>query len=95
METGEETLVYSGEIINNITWSKAGSRIYYSVYRDAGREEAYPYALYYYDVASGRSVYMMDTITSALYTATSDEQVLLMCIFTYKNQPVPVTYTVK
>ena len=95
METGEETLVYSGEIINNITWSKAGSRIYYSVYRDAGREEAYPYALYYYDVASGRSVYMMDTITSALYPATSDEQVLLMCIFTYKNQPVPVTYTVK
>ena len=95
MQTGEETLVYSGQIINNITWSFTGSCIYYSVYRDTGQDEKYPYALYCYDVKAGRSVHMMDTITSALYASTRDDEVLLMCVFTYKNQPVPVTYPVK
>jgi hypothetical protein len=95
METGDQTLIYSGQIINNITWSAGGSRIYYSVYRDTGQDEKYPYELHYYDVKAGSSVYMMDTITSALYASTNDEEVLLMCVFTYKNQPVPMTYSVK
>ncbi len=95
METRDETLIYSGQIINNITWSSEGNRIYYSVYKDGGRDEQYPYALYYYDISMDSSIYMMDTITSALYSSTRDDEVLLMCIFTYKNQPVPVTYIVK
>ena len=95
LATGADTLIYSGQILSNITWSRAGSRIYYSVYRNAGREEKYPYSLFYYDVAQNRSVYMMDTITSALYPSDIEDEVLLMCIFTYKNMPVPMTYSVK
>lgn len=93
--TKEESLIYSGQIINNITWSAEGSRLYYSIYLDEPQNEQYPYALYYYDVLNNTSVYMMDTITSALYPSTDDDEVLLMCVFTYKNQPVPVTYIVK
>ena len=95
LDTYEETVIFSGELINNITWSYAGERIYYSVYTAAQGNDEFPYALYYYDIESGETVYVMDTIVSALYPSVNDDEVLLMCIFTYKNQPVPVTYTVK
>ena len=95
METETETLIYSGELINNVTWSKDGSRVYYSVYSEDTENEQYPYSLYYYNVSMNKSYFMMNTIASALYHGTQDDEVLLMCIFTYKNRPIPVTYQVK
>ncbi len=95
IEEQTEYLIYSGELINNVTWSKDGGRIYYSVYSDNVENDQYPYSLYYYDVLDNQSYFMMNTIASALYHGTSDDEVLLMCIFTYKNRPIPVTYQVK
>ena len=91
----DEMLIYTGQIIHNMTWSTHGARLYYSIYKDTQPDAAYPYELYYYDVQTEQSVYIMDMITSALYPSTVDYEVLLMCIFTYKNQPIPITYIVK
>ena len=54
-----------------------------------------PNAQYYYDIAQKKSVYMMDMVTGALYPSITDEEVLLMCIFTYHNRPIPITYIIK
>lgn len=95
INTGDETLIQSGQIISDVTWSTTGSRIYYSVFRDDNWDAQYPYSLYYYDIQNKKSVFIMDIVTSALYSSLVDEEVLLMCIFTYKKQPIPITYIVK
>ncbi|MCK5129516.1 MAG: hypothetical protein KAQ68_06680, partial [Clostridiales bacterium] len=95
IESGTETIIQIGQTISDVTWSTHGERVYYSVYRDAGWDNPYPNALYYYDLNKKQSVYMMDIVSSALYASQNDDEVLMMCIFTYQKQPIPITYIVK
>ena len=95
INTNEEKLIQSGQIISDVTWSASGERIYYSVYKDNGWDDPYPNALYYYEIDTNQSVYMMDMVSGALYPSNRDDEVLLMCIFTYQKQPIPFTYIVK
>lgn len=95
MDTGEEQIIHTGQRISDMTWSTFGSRVYYTVYRNAGWDAQYPDALYYFDAEGKNSIHMMDVVTSALYPSLVDEEVVVMCIFTYQNRPMPITYTVR
>ena len=90
-----ENIIQSGKMIMDYTWSRDGSRIYYTVYKNAGWDDEYPLQLYYYDVNKKQSYYVMDMITGALYPAYDEEQVLVMSIFQLQDRQITITYQVE
>ncbi|MEX1376113.1 MAG: hypothetical protein AB1Z23_01450 [Eubacteriales bacterium] len=95
MNTKNKEVIQTGKMIMDYTWSRDGSRIYYTVYKNAGWEDEYPLQLYYYDVAKNKSYYVMDMITGALYPAYDEDQVLVMSIFQLQDRQITITYQVQ
>lgn len=94
-ETKETNSILQSKMIMDYTFSKNDTRVYYTVYKNAGWEEEYPLALYYYDINKNQSYYMMDIITGALYPAYTDEEVLIMCIHQLQDKEIAITYHVR
>ena len=95
VESKEQYPIECGKMIMDYTWSNNNTRVYYTVYKNAGWEEEYPLSLYYYDVKEKRSYYVMDMITGALYPAFDDKQVLIMSIYQLQDKQITITYQVK
>jgi|GEM_PF-4258511 len=90
----DKYVVENGKMIMDYTWSNDNTRVYYTVYKNAGWEEEYPLELYYYDIQKNQSIYVMDMITGALYPAYDDEQVLVMSIHQLQDKQITITYQV-
>ena len=93
-DSKEKNEIESGKMIMDYTWSKNDSRLYYTVYKNAGWDEEYPLELYYYDFFEKKSVYVMEMITGALYPAYDDSDVLVMSIFQLQDKQITITYLV-
>ena len=91
----EKHIIESGKMIMDYAWSPDSTRVYYTVYKNAGWEEEFPLQLYYYDITTLESHYVMDMITGALYTAQQADEVLVMSIFQLQDKPITITYKVK
>jgi len=94
-ETKERSIILESKMIMDYTWSKNNTRVYYTVYKNAGWEEEYPLALYYYDIKEQQSYYVMDMITGALYPAYIDEEVLIMSIHQLQDKEIAITYQLR
>ena len=93
--TKEINIIESGRMIMDYTFARNDTRVYYTVYKNAGWEDEYPLELYYYDINKKKSFYVMDMITGALYPAYEDEQVLIMSIFQLQDSQITITYNVE
>lgn len=94
-ETKEKNIILNSKMIMDYTWSKNNTRVYYTVYKNAGWEEKYPLALFYYDMEHQQSYYVMDMITGALYPSYIEEEVLMMSIHQLQDKEIAITYQVR
>ena len=78
----------------DFVWDISGKAVYYIVYRDTEAEEAYPMALYRYDLESAASTAVMDMVSGALYPASGEDACVMVYIYTQRREAVPASYRI-
>ena len=94
LRDGNIKTIVEGLLVLDYKWSSDGTKLYYLA--DNSGDEAYPCALYVYDVGEAKNTKLCDTVAYEFVPSAVDANgVMLIDILSRQGYDLPVTYALK